>query len=61
MLWDWSQNDITWDQNCWKFDGSNECNLGAGGVDAEEELISARYKALKLAIYKYYGISDTIL
>ena len=25
MLWDWSQNDITFDQNCWTFDGHNGC------------------------------------
>ena len=25
MQWDWSQNDITFDQNCWTFDGYNGC------------------------------------
>ena len=25
MLWNWSQNDITFDQNCWTFDGHNGC------------------------------------
>lgn len=23
--WNWSQNDITFDQNCWTFDGNNGC------------------------------------
>lgn len=35
--WNWSQNDITWDQNCWTFDGLNGCEqdkgtlIGSGG------------------------------
>lgn len=32
MQWDWSQNDITFDQNCWSFDGYNGCVKDTGSV-----------------------------
>ena len=62
MLWTADSVDITADGICWTADGYNGCTGFAGEEYSEEELIiSAHYKALKLAIYEYYGIKDETL
>ena len=32
-MWDWSSTEITFDQTCWAFDGSNNCAFTGGGSD----------------------------
>ena len=44
MTWDWSQNDITWDQNCWTFDGYNGCDISGGSSVLNDRLRLLRIK-----------------
>lgn len=43
MQWDWSQNDITFDQNCWTFDGSNNCEVEAPATGGTSKKINRPY------------------
>lgn len=70
-MWTADSTQITADQTCWTADGYNGCEGGASEEYKPEEalepqlieedfIIDAHYRALKLAIYAYYGIEEEL-